>query len=369
MAAAGPEPEETAVGVLEPVCPSGFFKPGTGPATEPSRGTTPVLEARGETGDGAEGCAAGTVPTAGFPGRGDVQAEDGPPAGVGEEPDHGGATQGEDTDVACGGAGSSYAEAECLLPQGREESAEGLAPAGRPEESWRTETGPDAPVGKDNGQREYVCLLEEEEEEEDQGLVQEKHKATAQSCRLQVEDCEEELECPICTELYDLEGHRPALLNCSHALCAHCLRAILEASSAADIGRVCCPLCRQKTPMVEWEICRLQEELMLLSGAPDPASVGPPLAAFSPLPARRPGFWGGVEHRFQVRFRTTRMVGFLPCLRYPPGLIGGLARLERRCPAGYHLALLGLLAAEMLSLSLVFLPIALLLLLFLVLDR
>ncbi|XP_062815075.1 ring finger protein-like [Anolis carolinensis] len=182
---------------------------------------------------------------------------------------------------------------------------------------------------------------------------------------------EEEPECPICTEPYDQEAHRPAPLNCGHVLCGRCLRAILEAGSAADIGRVRCPICRQKTPMMEWEICRLQEELLLLGASEGPAQETPAAASllFRPLPPRRPGFWGGLEHRFRVRFLTSRTVGCLPCLRYPPGLVLRLERLEGRCKWGFRLALLALTAADALSLLLVFLPIALLLLLFLIMDQ
>ncbi|XP_067328338.1 ring finger protein-like [Anolis sagrei] len=216
---------------------------------------------------------------------------------------------------------------------------------------------------------------EEVKEEEEQMVVEELGEDGAtmalESCCLIMEESPEEPECPICTEPYDQEAHRPAPLNCSHVLCGRCLQAIMEAGSAADIGRVRCPICRQKTPMMEWEICRLQEELLLLGASEDPTEEIPVAASllFHPLPPRRPGFWGGLEHRFRVRFLTSRTVGCLPCLRYPPGLVQRLERLERRCQWGYRLALLALTAADALSLLLVFLPIALLLLLFLIMDQ
>ncbi|XP_074871473.1 ring finger protein-like [Carettochelys insculpta] len=176
-----------------------------------------------------------------------------------------------------------------------------------------------------------------------------------------------EEECPICTEPYDGHGHKPTPLNCGHVLCGGCVRAIMDTAGAAEIGRVRCPLCRQKTPMLEWEICRLQEELLLLHAQPAPA---PPLAPPGPpaLPPRRPGLLGALEHRFQVRFRTSRVFGCLPCVRYPPCLLRGLGGLERRCRCCYLLALALLLAAETLSLLLVFLPVVLLVLLFLILN-
>ncbi|XP_064892274.1 ring finger protein-like [Columba livia] len=175
-------------------------------------------------------------------------------------------------------------------------------------------------------------------------------------------------ECPICTEPYDDQQHKPALLNCNHGLCRACLRAIMDTATAADFGRVSCPICRQKTPMLEWEICKLQEELLLLHAQNGSSSA---LATPRPpaLPPRRPGLAGALEHHFQVRFHTTRMFGCLPCVRYPFCLIRALGRLERRCRCCYLLLLALLLAAEILSLFLIFLPIILMVLLFLILDK
>lgn len=175
-------------------------------------------------------------------------------------------------------------------------------------------------------------------------------------------------ECPICTEPYDGQRHEAAVLNCSHGLCRACLRAIMDTAGGAELGRVRCPICRQKTPMLEWEICKLQEELLLLHaqpGSPGALATSRPPA----LPPRRPGLAGALEHRFQVRFHTSRMFGCLPCVRYPPCLIRALARLERRCRCCYLLLLALLLAAEMLSLLLIFLPILLMVILFLILDK
>ncbi|XP_051663995.1 ring finger protein-like [Manacus candei] len=175
-------------------------------------------------------------------------------------------------------------------------------------------------------------------------------------------------ECPICTEPYDDQRHKPALLNCSHGLCRACLRTIMDTAAGAEFGRVRCPICRQKTPMLEWEICKLQEELLLLHTQPgSPGTLATPRPPA--LPPRRPGLAGALEHRFQVRFHTSRMFGCLPCVRYPPCLIHGLARLERRCRCCYLLLLALLLAAEMLSLLLIFLPIVLMVILFLILDK
>uniref|UniRef100_A0A8C4SEL7 Uncharacterized LOC114657012 n=1 Tax=Erpetoichthys calabaricus TaxID=27687 RepID=A0A8C4SEL7_ERPCA len=58
-----------------------------------------------------------------------------------------------------------------------------------------------------------------------------------------------EQECPICTELYDTDEHPRALLNCGHVMCNQCLNTLLKGNGEADIGRVSCPICRQKTPI------------------------------------------------------------------------------------------------------------------------
>ncbi|XP_037351276.1 ring finger protein-like [Talpa occidentalis] len=173
-------------------------------------------------------------------------------------------------------------------------------------------------------------------------------------------------ECPICTEPYGPGAHRLALLNCGHGLCEGCLRRLLGTAPSVDLGRVRCPLCRQKTPVLEWEICRLQEELLRADGPPRPPRPPPP------APQRRGrGPWGYLEHRYQFRFLVGPMGGrgclpFLPC---PPCLGTRLWALRERGPWARRLALLGLLGLELLGLLLVFTPLMLLGLLFMLLDR
>lgn len=91
-------------------------------------------------------------------------------------------------------------------------------------------------------------------------------------------------ECPICSELFDSHGeHRVVLLNCNHALCYHCAAGIMR--RAKDLGRLCCPFCRQTTPFLQWEIRRLQEQsytvyeplpAFLISPDPEPQAVPSP---------------------------------------------------------------------------------------------
>ncbi|XP_058929362.1 ring finger protein-like [Kogia breviceps] len=176
---------------------------------------------------------------------------------------------------------------------------------------------------------------------------------------------EEEEECPICTEPYGPGEHRLALLNCGHGLCAGCLHRLLGAAPSADLGRVCCPLCRQKTPTLEWAICRLQEELLQADGPQRPAPAALPMP-----PRRGPGPWASLEHRYQLRFLPGPVGsrGCLPFLPCPPCLGTRLWALRERGSCARRLALLGLLALELLGLLLIFAPLVLLGLLFVLLD-
>ncbi|XP_069915758.1 ring finger protein-like [Oryctolagus cuniculus] len=175
-----------------------------------------------------------------------------------------------------------------------------------------------------------------------------------------------EEECPICTEPYGPGQQRLALLNCGHGLCVGCLHRLLGTAPSVDLGRVRCPLCRQKTPVLEWEICRLQEELLQADGPQRP----PPPERPAP-PRRGPGPWGSLEHRYQLRFLAGPAGGqgclpFLPC---PPCLGARLWALREQGPCARRLALLALLALELLGLLLIFTPLLLLGLLFVLLDR
>ncbi|XP_075840713.1 ring finger protein-like [Microtus pennsylvanicus] len=182
------------------------------------------------------------------------------------------------------------------------------------------------------------------------------------------EECEgqAEEECPICTEPYGSDEQHQALLNCGHSLCVGCLHQLLGITPRADLGRVCCPLCRQKTPMLEWEICQLQEELLRADGPQRPM----PIASTTPL-RPGPGPWGSLEHRYHLRFLAGPVGGrsclpFLPC---PPSLSTWLWTLRERGPCARRLSLLSLMALELLGLVLIFMPLMLLGVFFMLLDR
>lgn len=311
-----------------------------------------------------------TSPRGGPPHEGSVQVEDPPASSRSTEEglNHGWISERGDREAGkprgCHEDSSAfYCPEPACLPSATKAKAFGasLTPTSAKEEASAMGARAELPLQETVVAMEHVSLSKDRLP--DNG---EQESAEKPCCILAEEASGDEQECPICTEPYDPNLRKPALLNCGHVLCGRCLHTIMEVATTADIGRVRCPICRQKTPMMEWEICKLQEELLLLHSEPSPVLTPP---ALDVLPVRRSGLWGSLEHHFQVRFHTTRMIGFLPCFHYPPCLISGLARLERRCRWCYRLALVALLVAEMLSLMLVFLPIVLLLLLFLILDR
>ncbi|KAJ1145447.1 hypothetical protein NDU88_011733 [Pleurodeles waltl] len=180
---------------------------------------------------------------------------------------------------------------------------------------------------------------------------------SAEALVLSVEDEVEHQECPICTEQYDTGQCRQAQLNCQHVVCDNCVKAIMDQGGQADIGRVKCPICRQKTPMMKWEILKLQES-MLEQDCTRLQTVQTPLTVVP----RRPGLCGALEYNFQQRFRTSRTFSCIPCLRYPLCFIERLNELERRNRCCYLFTLVLLYFAEKLCFVLPFLPILMLVL-------
>lgn len=162
-------------------------------------------------------------------------------------------------------------------------------------------------------------------------------------------------ECPICTEPYRSQGdHSVALLNCDHTVCQHCLAVMLK--QAADCSRVQCPLCRQKTPLLQWQIYRLQEDITFCTHPPDLSILTPEAE-----PDASTGFCSSLEQYLQVRAETARVCG---CFEHPRGLIQVIRRMQSRCRCCYVTLLLMLYMVELSFLMLVFVPVLVLVLLF-----
>ncbi|XP_013930823.1 PREDICTED: E3 ubiquitin-protein ligase RNF182-like [Thamnophis sirtalis] len=72
-----------------------------------------------------------------------------------------------------------------------------------------------------------------------------------------------ETECGICCESFDGRGRRPKVLGCRHQVCARCLRRMVEAGGSP--GRLCCPFCRQETPVPGQDVARLPDNGRVLA--------------------------------------------------------------------------------------------------------
>ncbi|XP_058271587.1 E3 ubiquitin-protein ligase RNF186-like [Hemibagrus wyckioides] len=159
-------------------------------------------------------------------------------------------------------------------------------------------------------------------------------------------------ECPICTEPYHSKGdHSVVLLNCDHTVCQRCLAVMLK--RAADCSRVQCPLCRQKTPLLQWQIYRLQEDITFCTS--------PPSLTPQSEPEVGSGFCSTLEQCLLGRAETARVCG---CFEYPRGLVQAIRGMQRRCRCCYVALLVMLYMVELSFLMLVFLPVLVLVLLF-----
>lgn len=177
-------------------------------------------------------------------------------------------------------------------------------------------------------------------------------------------------ECPICTELYRSVGaHRAAWLNCDHTLCEDCLSKMV--SRAADQSRVRCPVCRQRTPLLRWEIQRMQEETVS-SGAVMVTGVNHSDLFIDSVPsttmALSPGyrFCAALERQLRARAESEVVCG---CFQHPRWLARTLRWAQCRHHYCYMALLLALGATELSLLLLVFLPVVILVLLFTLVGR
>lgn len=177
-------------------------------------------------------------------------------------------------------------------------------------------------------------------------------------------------ECPICNELYRSVGmHQAALLNCDHTLCEDCLEKMVR--RAADPSRVQCPLCRQRTPLLRWEIRRMQEEAVSCGAVTvtggnlgDPFIDSAPSSTMTSSAGYR--FCTALERQLRARAESEVVCG---CFRRPRCLARALRRAQRRDRYCYMALLLALGATELGLLLLVFLPVGILVLLFTLVGR
>lgn len=73
----------------------------------------------------------------------------------------------------------------------------------------------------------------------------------------------DELECKICYQKFNLQSRKPKLLDCLHRVCAKCLTKILQVGSGCL--HISCPFCRHETELQEEEVEALPDDLNILS--------------------------------------------------------------------------------------------------------
>uniref|UniRef100_A0A8V5GDM0 E3 ubiquitin-protein ligase RNF182 n=1 Tax=Melopsittacus undulatus TaxID=13146 RepID=A0A8V5GDM0_MELUD len=86
-----------------------------------------------------------------------------------------------------------------------------------------------------------------------------------------------ELECKICYSHYDTCSRRPKVLGCGHRLCARCLCKMVPPADASP-PRLCCPFCRQHSPVPAGDVQQLRDdaEALALLPAEQDEQQGPP---------------------------------------------------------------------------------------------
>lgn len=66
---------------------------------------------------------------------------------------------------------------------------------------------------------------------------------------------EEQYECKICYNYYDLDLHIPKELSCFHTFCQECIETLYSREGRG--WRIGCPVCRHRTPVREYQVQNL----------------------------------------------------------------------------------------------------------------
>ncbi|PWA25252.1 hypothetical protein CCH79_00005258 [Gambusia affinis] len=77
---------------------------------------------------------------------------------------------------------------------------------------------------------------------------------------------EEEYECKICYNHYDLDRRMPKELSCSHTFCQECLETLHSREGRG--WRIGCPVCRHRTPVREYQVQNLPNNRALFEALP-----------------------------------------------------------------------------------------------------
>ncbi|KAG6940623.1 ring finger protein 182 [Chelydra serpentina] len=73
----------------------------------------------------------------------------------------------------------------------------------------------------------------------------------------------DELECKICYQRFNIHSRKPKILNCLHRVCARCLTKILHLGDGCPC--ISCPFCRHETELHEDEIEGLPNDTTVMS--------------------------------------------------------------------------------------------------------
>lgn len=96
----------------------------------------------------------------------------------------------------------------------------------------------------------------------------------------------EEYECKICYNYFDLDRHTPKILGCLHTFCEECLNTLYLRE---DRGwRIGCPLCRRRTPVPEFRIQNLPNNTTVTDAFPLPIEEEADFFPQDSLSAHRP---------------------------------------------------------------------------------
>ncbi|XP_044283749.1 E3 ubiquitin-protein ligase RNF182-like [Varanus komodoensis] len=73
----------------------------------------------------------------------------------------------------------------------------------------------------------------------------------------------DELECKICYQRFNVHSRKPKILDCLHRVCAKCLMKILHVGDGSPC--ISCPFCRHETELQEEEVEGLPDDTNIMS--------------------------------------------------------------------------------------------------------
>ncbi|XP_021179254.2 E3 ubiquitin-protein ligase RNF186 [Fundulus heteroclitus] len=87
-----------------------------------------------------------------------------------------------------------------------------------------------------------------------------------QDCSGCAQSNEEDFECKICYNHFDLDRRVPKQLSCSHTFCRECLETLHSREGRG--WRIGCPVCRRRTPVRDYQVQNLPNDSALFEALP-----------------------------------------------------------------------------------------------------